>query len=171
MSIFRRESAGSAPASPVQASEAPASSQRRRITHISPGTRIRGEVTGASELLVEGEVEGEIRVDSVVVVGAEGRVQGPIAGQVVRVGGRVAGNVSAAERVEVSPSGSVEGDIAAPRVVIAEGAFFKGRIEMSGEKNAAGRSANGPGEPPRAAAEPQKTAATPQKSPAAPGKA
>ncbi|HYG64745.1 MAG TPA: polymer-forming cytoskeletal protein [Thermoanaerobaculia bacterium] len=166
MSIFRRdrESTGSAPSSPSPASEAPAaSSQRRRITHIAPGTRIRGEVTGSSELLVEGEVEGDIRVDSVVVVGAEGSIQGPINAQVVRIGGRVTGNVSAAERVEVSPAGSVEGDIAASRVVIAEGAFFKGRIEMSGEKNAAGRSGKGPGEPSKAAGEPQKAPATPGK--------
>jgi len=149
MSMFRRKSTESAPASSTPASEAPASSsQRRRITHVAPGTRIRGEVMGASELLVEGEIEWEVRVDSVVVVGAEGTVQGPIAAQVVRVGGRVSGSVAARERVEVSPSGSVEGDIAAPRVVIAEGAFFKGRIEMTGEK----------------------TAAEPQKAPATPGK-
>ena len=51
---------------------------------------------------------------------------------VVRVSGRVTGNVAASDRVEVAASGILEGDIAAPRVVIAEGAFFKGRVEMRG---------------------------------------
>ncbi len=132
MSIFRRDSSGSSPASPVPSSEP--SSQRRRVTLIASGSRVRGEVTGASELLVEGEVEGEIRVDSIVVVGAEGVVRGPIAAPTVRIVGRVIGSVHA-DRVEVSVSGSLEGDIVAPRIVIAEGAFFKGRVEMNGDNN------------------------------------
>ena len=108
--------------------------QQRRITHIAPGSRIQGQLTGPTELLVEGEVEGEIRVDAAVMIGTEGVVHGPVSAQVVRIGGRVFGNVSAADRVEVAPSGSLEGDVAAPRIIIAEGAFFKGRVEMGGEK-------------------------------------
>lgn len=143
MSIFgRRDNASSTPASasdpgrPQESTPSPSSSrsQQRRITHIAPGTRIQGEVTGSTELLVEGEVQGEIRIDAPVIVGADGVVQGPIIAQVVRVGGRVFGNVQAADRVEVAPSGTLEGDILAPRITIAEGAFFKGRVEMKGDK-------------------------------------
>ena len=139
MSIFgRRDNAGSSPSSGKDASltqaPAPSRTQQRRITHIAPGSRVKGEITGPTELLVEGEVEGEIRVDSAVMIGSEGVVQGPIQAQVVRIGGRVFGNVSASERVEVAPSGTLEGDVSAPRIVIAEGAFFKGRVEMKGEK-------------------------------------
>ena len=141
MSIFRRES-GSSPNSSSGASGEGASPMpppsagpsRRRVTHIAPGSRLQGEVTGPTELLIEGEVEGEVRVDSQVVIGAEGLVRGPISAQTVRVSGRVVGNVQATERVEIAPAGSVEGDIAAPRVVIAEGAFFKGRVEMKGNQ-------------------------------------
>ena len=71
-------------------------------------------------------------------MGPEGVVTGPIEAPVVRIGGRVIGDVAASDRVEVSPSGSLEGDITAPRVVIAEGAFFKGKVAMrsgGGEKN------------------------------------
>jgi cytoskeletal protein CcmA (bactofilin family) len=100
------------------------------MTHIAPGTRVVGQLTGPTELLIEGEVEGEIRVDAAVMIGADGVVKGPVSANVVRVGGRVEGNVQATERVEVAPSGTLEGDITAPRVVIAEGAFFKGRVEM-----------------------------------------
>ena len=133
MSFFRRENAAASAAAPGGPSES-VGSQRRRFTHIASGTRIRGEVTGPTELLIEGEVEGEIRLDAMVTVGAEGAVQGPIVAPVVRVEGRVTGNVAASERVEVAPSGSVEGDISAPRIVIAEGAFFRGRVEMKGEE-------------------------------------
>jgi cytoskeletal protein CcmA (bactofilin family) len=132
MSIFRRENPTSA--APGGSSEPVNASQKRRLTHVAAGTRIRGEVTGPTELLIEGEVEGEIRLDATVTVGVEGTVQGPINAPVVRVGGRVAGNVVASDRVEVSPSGSVEGNISAPRVVIAEGAFFRGSVEMRGEE-------------------------------------
>lgn len=145
MSIFRRDNAAAMPAaggSPEPASPA----QKRRITHIAAGSRLRGEVSGATELLIEGEVEGEIRVDSTVTIGAEGSVRGPIAAPMVRVSGSVVGNVVASDRVEVAPSGSVEGDIAAPRVVIAEGAFFKGRVEMKGEGPREGRRPRGTAE-------------------------
>jgi cytoskeletal protein CcmA (bactofilin family) len=108
-------------------------------------------------------VEGEIRIDSLVVVGAEGTVQGPVSAPVVRIGGRVAGSVTATDRVEVSPSGSLEGDIAAPRVVIAEGAFFKGRVEMTGDKSAVAHGGRRPDEPRKAAGEPRKAPAEPGK--------
>lgn len=136
MSIFgRRENTGSAPASSGGSTDQPSTAsrpQQRRITHVAPGSRIQGQLSGPTELLIEGEVEGEIRVDAVVMVGTEGVVQGPVTAHVVRIGGRVFGNVSASDRVEVAPSGSLEGDVAAPRIIIAEGAFFKGRVEMTG---------------------------------------
>ncbi len=135
MSIFgRRENTGSAPASPggSQDQSSPSRTQQRRITHVAPGSRIQGQLSGPTELLIEGEVEGEIRVDATVMIGSEGVVQGPVTAHVVRIGGRVFGNVNASDRVEVAPSGSLEGDVSAPRIIIAEGAFFKGRVEMTG---------------------------------------
>jgi cytoskeletal protein CcmA (bactofilin family) len=142
MSIFgRRDNKSPSSASPGGATDAtlaqaPASSkaQQRRITHIAPGSRVHGELTGPTELLIEGEVEGEIRVDAAVMVGTEGVVHGPVSAQVVRIGGRVFGSVNALERVEVAPSGTLEGDVSAPRIIIAEGAFFKGRVDMKGDK-------------------------------------
>lgn len=153
MSIFRREptssSASGLGGSGESSASGPSSSNaaRRRMTHIAPGSRIQGEVTGPTELLIEGEVEGEVRVDSVVVVGAEGVVHGPVTAQTVRVSGKVVGNIQASERVEIAPAGSLEGDIAAPRVVIAEGAFFKGRVEMKGNQEREARRPKASGEP------------------------
>ncbi|HYU34700.1 MAG TPA: polymer-forming cytoskeletal protein [Thermoanaerobaculia bacterium] len=142
MALFRRDT-GSSSASPggsadLSPSPSPSSSaQRRRITHIAAGSRVEGALTGPTELLIEGEVEGEIRIESTVRIGTEGVVRGPISAQVIHVGGRVVGDVQASDRVEVAPSGSLEGDIAAPRVVIAEGAFFKGRIDMRPDREKA----------------------------------
>jgi cytoskeletal protein CcmA (bactofilin family) len=143
MALFRRDSGSSSPASPGGSSDftpspsqsSSTSAQRRRVTHIAAGSRVEGLLSGPTELLIEGEVHGEIRVESAVMIGTEGVVQGPISAQVVRVGGRVVGDVQAVDRVEVAPSGSLDGDISAPRVVIAEGAFFKGRIDMRSDRD------------------------------------
>jgi cytoskeletal protein CcmA (bactofilin family) len=144
MALFRRDSGSSSPASPggssdfspsSAASSSSSSAQRRRVTHIAAGSRVEGMLSGPTELLVEGEVDGEIRVESAVMIGTEGVVRGPISAQVIRVGGRVVGNLQAVDRVEVAPSGSLEGNISAPRVVIAEGAFFKGRIDMRSDRD------------------------------------
>lgn len=148
MPIFRRESSSSSSSASGGAAESPNSSpKQRRITHIAPGTRIRGEVTGPTELLVEGEVAGEIRVEEAVTVGADGVVNGPISAPVVRIGGRVVGNVHASDRVEISASGSLEGDVDAPRIAIAEGAFFKGWSNRKPERAQEGRRPRATGEP------------------------
>ncbi len=138
MPIFRRDP----PAGPFRSAAGDPSSgdgsggaRRATVTVIAPGTKVQGKVTGSTELQIAGELDGEVLVEALVVVGAGGSVTGPIHGQVVRVAGQVAGNVSGSERVEVGAGGSVEGDITAPRVTIAEGAFFKGKIEMQSEKN------------------------------------
>lgn len=135
MSIFRRDTTSESPALSGGSSELSAgSSPKRRLTHIAAGTRLQGEISGPTELLVDGEVIGEVRVEAPVVVGMDGVVEGPISAPVVRVGGRVVGDVQATDRVEVLATGGLEGNISAPRVVISEGAFFKGRIEMTKAK-------------------------------------
>ncbi len=102
------------------------------MSRIAEGTRISGQVSGSTELVIEGEIEGKIDVDSRVVIGGSGTVRGEIKARSVLAAGKVFGNVRGHERVEVGASGSLEGDISAPRVTIAEGAFFKGKVEMSG---------------------------------------
>ena len=126
MSIFRRET----PPLSGGPSEPAHPPQKHRLTHIAAGTHLQGAVTGDADLLIDGEIAGEVRIDATVTVGADGVVTGPVAAPVVRIGGRVVGDVTASDRVEVSPSGSLEGDVTAPRVVVAEGAFFKGKVAM-----------------------------------------
>jgi cytoskeletal protein CcmA (bactofilin family) len=92
---------------------------------------IRGEVSGSEDLTIEGHVEGKIELrDHVLSVGSTGRVQAHIVAKSIIVHGQVTGNLTAAEKVEIREKGSVEGDIVAPRVAIADGANFRGSIDM-----------------------------------------
>jgi len=149
MAMFRREDEprpqppGSAPYAPA----APAGERRPSTgaaTHIAPGAKVTGQVEGTCDLLVDGELEGQVRLDSHVTVGADGRVRGDIHARTVRIGGRVVGNVHGDEKVEILPTGRLEGDVSAPRVVLAEGAFFKGKVEMTGQGGKAGAGAKEP---------------------------
>ena len=92
---------------------------------------IKGEVSGSEDLTIEGHVEGKIELrDHVLSVGSTGRVQAHIAAKSIIVHGQVTGNLTAAEKVDIRDKGSVEGDIVAPRVAIADGANFRGSIDM-----------------------------------------
>lgn len=164
MSFFRRDAEPEPPSATARTpapnpSSQPSASRERAITRVADGTKIVGEISGATELLVEGEVEGQIRVESRVVIGGSGVVRGQVVAASVLVAGAVHGNVRGTERVEVGSSGRLEGDIAAPRVTIAEGAFFKGKVEMGGE--AARRSPSPPRpEPPRPEPQPRPAGGT-----------
>jgi cytoskeletal protein CcmA (bactofilin family) len=134
MSIFRRDDE---PRPQPVGAPTPAAGDRRAVaaasTHIAPGAKITGQVNGSSDLIIDGELEGQVQLESHVTVGAEGRVRGDITARTVRIGGRVQGNVHGLEKVEILPTGRLEGDVLAPRVVLAEGAFFKGKVEMTGQ--------------------------------------
>jgi cytoskeletal protein CcmA (bactofilin family) len=144
MSFFRRDeepdttTPARRPASPSTPSAGTGPGSAQQVTRIAGGTRITGEVSGTTELLIEGEVDGLVRLDSRVVVGQAGGVKGEIQARAVRIDGRVEGPVRGSERVEVGPTGRLEGDIRAPRVTIAEGAFFKGKVEMGGDERRSG---------------------------------
>ncbi len=138
MSIFRRESEpppesnpAARPAKPAPRPKVQEKSSASESTHIAKGSKVVGQISGTAALVIDGLVDGEIDLESQVVVGAGGRVEGKILARSVEVGGHVHGNVQGLERVEVLATGSLEGDVLSPRVVIAEGAFFKGKVEMT----------------------------------------
>lgn len=98
---------------------------------------IKGEVSAREDLTISGRVEGKVEVrDHVVRVGREAQVHASIQARAVAVEGTVKGNITATERIELLENGSVEGDIAAPKVAMAEGAQFRGKIDMSSPKAA-----------------------------------
>jgi cytoskeletal protein CcmA (bactofilin family) len=92
---------------------------------------IRGEVTGDEDLLIQGRVDGSVDLKQhSVTVGREGEVKANIIGRVVTVEGKVEGNLSADEQVILRASATVQGDITAPRVVLEDGARFRGGVDM-----------------------------------------
>ncbi len=92
---------------------------------------VKGELNGSEDLVIEGQVEGKIEFKQhVLTVGPNGKVKAQIFAKTVIVLGEVVGNITASEKVDIRDNGSVDGDIVSPRVAIAEGAHFRGSIDM-----------------------------------------
>jgi cytoskeletal protein CcmA (bactofilin family) len=93
---------------------------------------IKGEVSAREDLTISGRIEGKVEVrDHIVRVGRESHVHAEISARTVIIEGNVKGNVTATERIELLEHGAVEGDISAPKVAMAEGAQFRGKIDMA----------------------------------------
>jgi cytoskeletal protein CcmA (bactofilin family) len=133
------------PATPTPAAEptrtaqaAPASSNEQAT--IGKGLFIKGEISGSESLLVDGKVEGGINLPgNRVTVGRNGQVAANITAREVVILGKVRGNVSATDRVDIRAEGALNGDVAAARISIEDGAFFKGGIDI--KKPEGGKSA------------------------------
>ncbi len=98
---------------------------------ISKGLFIKGEITGSESLFIDGKVEGSINLNgNRVTVGRNGQVAASITAREVVVLGKVRGNVTATDRVDIRAEGALTGDVAAARISIEDGAFFKGGIDI-----------------------------------------
>jgi cytoskeletal protein CcmA (bactofilin family) len=128
------------PAAPAQQTQvnAPAQPDSRRqqmmerdVVNIGKSVVIKGELNGSEDLTVEGHVEGKIELrDHVLTIGPNGKIKAQVFAKAVIVLGEVNGNVTATEKVDIRDGGSVDGDIVSPRVAIAEGAHFRGTVDM-----------------------------------------
>ncbi len=137
MSIFQREGGDTSSESDGFARRSAPAAAGIQTTVVAAGSRVQGEISGATDVLVDGQVEGQLVLGSSVVVGEAGEVHGQIQAKRVKVGGKVHGDIRASERIEVLASGRIEGDVSAPRVAINAGAFFKGKVEMTSDTPAA----------------------------------
>jgi cytoskeletal protein CcmA (bactofilin family) len=122
------------------------------MANIGKSITINGDLTGEEDLVIEGKVEGKVTLpNSVLTIGANGTIKAEVSAKSVVVIGRVSGNVRGTERVEIQATGIVEGDVIAPRLVVAEGAVVNGSIQMTSKPAAAGHgTVPAPGEPRRA---------------------
>jgi len=112
------------------------------VANIGKSLHIKGELSGNENLTVEGKVEGKITLNGYsVTIGQNGLVIAEIHAKSVVVGGQVRGNITADENVEVAATGTVLGDVRAPRVVLADGAHFKGSIDMDTKSGSGARAA------------------------------
>ena len=101
------------------------------IVNIGKSVVIKGELNGSEDLTIEGHVEGTIQLrDHVLTIGPNGKIKAQVFAKAVIVLGEVTGNVTASDKVDIRDNGSVDGDIISPRVAIAEGAHFRGSVDM-----------------------------------------
>jgi cytoskeletal protein CcmA (bactofilin family) len=129
--------------------------------HIGKSVVIKGELNGSEDLTIEGHVEGKIELkDHVLTIGSNGRIRAAVFAKSVIVLGEVVGNVTGTEKVDIRDNGSVDGDIVSPRVAIAEGAHFRGSVDMKRGGSAPAPKAEAKAEAKPAVAAPSPAAAT-----------
>jgi cytoskeletal protein CcmA (bactofilin family) len=144
------------PSQPPQTMNPPAAprsqaSSGRDVVNIGKSVVIKGELNGSEDLTIEGQVDGKIELrEHVLTIGSNGKIKAQVFAKSIIVLGEVVGNITASEKVDIRDDGSVDGDITSPKVAIAEGAHFRGSIDMQRGPRPAAR----PGEarPPQAAA-------------------
>ncbi len=145
-----------APAGGITPRQEAGHNMEKDIVNIGKSVVIKGELNGSEDLTIEGHVEGTIQLrDHVLTIGPNGRIKAQVFAKSVVVLGEVTGNVTASDKVDIRDAGSVDGDIVAPRVAIAEGAHFRGSVDM--QRKGGPQAAPKPG--PVAAAAPQPAAA------------
>lgn len=112
----------------------PAENFRSEMAHIGKSVLIKGELSGSEDLYLDGEVEGSVELKQhSLTIGPHGRVRANIHAREILVHGKVDGNVTGDERVELKKSAVVMGDVATQRIMIEDGAYFKGAIDIQKE--------------------------------------
>jgi len=91
---------------------------------------IRGELSGDHDVLIDGRFEGKVSLSKGFAVGRNGVIEADVSAQSVSVGGQFKGNIVAGQRVEIEATAQVTGNITAPRLSIADGAYFRGAVDM-----------------------------------------
>jgi cytoskeletal protein CcmA (bactofilin family) len=127
-----------APATPVvvpkevRSMEAPKTDAfRADVAHIGKSVVVKGELSGSEDLYLDGEVEGSIELTGhSLIIGPNGRVRANVNARDVVVHGKVDGNLRGSERVELKKSAILVGDIATQRIVVEDGAYFKGAVDI-----------------------------------------
>jgi cytoskeletal protein CcmA (bactofilin family) len=136
------------------------------VAHIGKSVIVKGELSGSEDLYLDGEVEGSIELrGNSLTVGPNGRVRANVHARDVVVHGKVDGNIRGTERVELKKSAVLNGDIATQRIVIEDGAYFKGAIDIQKVEKAASETKSAAAS---SSVAPQATASVPSTTPTQP---
>lgn len=122
-------------AAATAASAGPVRTVSPTLCVLGANTTIKGEILGDEDVVIEGTVEGHIRIGRELRVGQGGKVKATVSAASVVVSGELQGDCEAQTRVEIQATGRLIGNIRAPKIVIAEGAVFRGNSDMSGRKD------------------------------------
>ena len=145
--MWKREEAPRPPQPVVPPTPVPAAPQPQSVPRVEPlqqektnvnigkSVIIKGELSGSEDLTIEGQVEGKIELrQNVLTIGPNAKIKAQVVARAVVVEGQVQGNIATSEKIEIKDKGSVEGDLSSPRVAIADGAHFRGSIDMQQAK-------------------------------------
>jgi len=127
MAIF----GGKVEAPPRPSSSRPESESIGSPSRLGRGVLVDGTISGSEPLVIEGDVRGKVDLESDLKIGRTARIHATVHGNNVTVEGTVKGDLSADHRVELVATANVEGNIRAPKIVVAEGARFQGSIDMN----------------------------------------
>jgi len=103
---------------------------RSPCTIIGQSLSVTGEMTSEEDVIIEGRFSGRLISSARITIGRTGQVDAELTGTIIQISGRVKGNLTARQKIEIIASGFLEGNIRTPKVIVAEGAVFKGNVEM-----------------------------------------
>jgi cytoskeletal protein CcmA (bactofilin family) len=105
-------------------------SERRMVAWIGMAVRVEGKVISEEDLTIDGDVQGSIELGGhSLTIGQDARVRADLVAKTVTISGKVSGNIKAVEKVDLRATGSVDGNITAPRFVMADGATVLGKVQ------------------------------------------
>ncbi len=132
MALFSKDS--STPPAPRPQPRPGESQPAFQGTFFGPNVTVDGTVSGSEPVIVEGTIKGAINLTNDLRVGTKARIEAKVHARNVIVEGRLAGDISADDRVELVASATVDGNIKAPKIIVAEGAKFRGNVDMGSTK-------------------------------------
>jgi cytoskeletal protein CcmA (bactofilin family) len=118
-------------AAPYRPATPPATSSGAAATILGETIRIQGQVSSREEIVLNGELSGQLELDQRLTVGPKGKVEANIKAKEVIIGGSIKGNVDAAERIPLRAGANLVGDVKTAGIVIEDGAYFKGGIDIT----------------------------------------
>ena len=124
------QAGGAAPTMPAPMG-LPSAQLKNPCTVLGPTLEIVGEMTSDEDVIIEGKFSGKLSCTSRITVGRTGVVEADLEADTIQISGKVRGNLNARHKIEIIASGYLEGNIRTPKVIVAEGAVFKGSVDMS----------------------------------------
>lgn len=118
------------PSTQPQTTKTAAAAPGVMMTFFGPNVTIDGTISGTEPVVIEGTVRGKINLASDLRIGTQARVEATVHAKNVTVEGKVTGDISADERLELVTTAVVDGNIKAPKIIVAEGAKFRGSVDM-----------------------------------------
>ena len=129
--MWNKDDQQNSPASGAPAPRSGATSTSGKAAYIGPSIIIDGKITGSDDLLIDGRVKGSIKLpDNALTIGSSGVVEADVEAKELRVEGKLVGSSKTLDRIEITKTGSVEGEVTTSRIAVEDGAVFRGSVNI-----------------------------------------